>query len=78
MNCCFFFCQLTFIFFLLFLDVIKELAGQCVDGAKVLDLCVFGDQKLAEATSKIYRKDKDVKKGVMMMIIIFFYNLLDE
>ena len=30
----------------------------------MLDLCVFGDEKLSDGTSKIYRKDKEVKKGM--------------
>ncbi|XP_067934660.1 proliferation-associated protein 2G4-like [Watersipora subatra] len=44
--------------------VIKEVADKCISGAKVLDLCVFGDEKLSDGTSKIYRKDKEVKKGI--------------
>lgn len=35
----------------------------CVVGAKKLDLCMHGDQRIAEATSKQYRKDKEMKKG---------------
>jgi len=47
-----------------FLDLVKELADKCVPGAKVLELCMYGDLKLNEGTSKIYRKDKEIKKGL--------------
>lgn len=44
-------------------DVLKELVTKTVEGAKVVELCTLGDQLLSEATSKIYRKDKEIKKG---------------
>lgn len=43
--------------------VLAEVAGKCVDGAKVVDICAFGDERLGDETSKIYRKDKELKKG---------------
>ncbi|KAF6018411.1 PA2G4 [Bugula neritina] len=45
-------------------NLVKELADKCVPGAKVLELCMYGDLKLNEGTSKIYRKDKEIKKGI--------------
>lgn len=46
-----------------FPEILKELVAKCVAGAKVLDICMFGDERLADETSKIYRKDKEMKKG---------------
>lgn len=46
-----------------FSGVLGEIVGKCVDGAKVLEVCSFGDERLLEETSKIYRKDKEIKKG---------------
>ena len=47
---------------------IKKVAEACVDGAKVIDLCVMGDNFITEAASSTYSKARDangerVKKG---------------
>lgn len=31
---------------------------------KVLDICNYGDQRIAEETAKIFKKEKDMKKGI--------------
>ena len=41
----------------------KQLMEKCIAGAKVVDVCEFGDQRLLEETSKVYKKEKDMKKG---------------
>lgn len=38
--------------------------GKCVAGAKVLDICCFGDERLLEETGKVFKKDKEMKKGL--------------
>ena len=48
----------------IFLAVLKKLIEKCIAGAEVVELCEFGDNLLKEETSKVYRKDKEVKKGV--------------
>lgn len=48
-------------------NVIKKLVEACVDGAKVLDLCIEGDKLIEEGTAGVYNKSvKGVKvtKGV--------------
>ena len=35
----------------------------CVDGALVVDLCEKGDQMILEETKKVYKKEKEMKKG---------------
>ena len=35
-----------------------------VDGAKIIDICEFGDARLQEETKKVFKKDKEMKKGI--------------
>ncbi|XP_060564713.1 proliferation-associated protein 2G4-like, partial [Ruditapes philippinarum] len=44
--------------------ILKEVIGKCVDGASVLSICVFGDTRLNEETGKVFKKDKEMKKGI--------------
>ncbi|XP_076437293.1 proliferation-associated protein 2G4-like [Babylonia areolata] len=44
--------------------ILKELIAKCVAGASVLELCEFGDSRLMEETSKVFKKDKEMKKGI--------------
>lgn len=44
--------------------VLKAVFAKTVEGANVLDLCRFGDQMMLEETSKVYKKEKEMKKGV--------------
>ena len=34
-----------------------------MDGALVVDLCEKGDQMILEETKKVYKKEKEMKKG---------------
>ncbi len=34
-----------------------------MDGAVVLNLCVLGDRLILEETNKVYKKEKEMKKG---------------
>ena len=43
--------------------VIKSVADACIEGAVVLDLCEMGDQMILEETKKVYKKEKEMKKG---------------
>ena len=43
--------------------VIKAVADACIEGAVVLDLCEMGDQMILEETKKVYKKEKEMKKG---------------
>lgn len=44
--------------------VLKEVVDRCVPGASIKDTCIFGDKRLDEETSRVFKKDKDVKKGI--------------
>ncbi|KAI7859508.1 DNA-binding protein [Circinella umbellata] len=44
-------------------DVLDKVIQQCVDGAKILDICVAGDKAIVEATKAVYTKKK-FSKGI--------------
>ncbi|ALC43164.1 CG10576 [Drosophila busckii] len=43
---------------------LKSLIGLCVADASVREICSQGDSLLTEETSKVYKKEKDLKKGI--------------
>ena len=45
------------------LGVLQAVLAKCVDGAKIVDLCQMGDTLMLEETAKVYKKEKDLKKG---------------
>lgn len=44
--------------------ILKQLVDKCVAQASVRALCELGDQLLLEETSKVFKKEKDLKKGI--------------
>ena len=54
---------LILIWFLSFTEALKAVLAKCVAGASVRDLCKAGDACLEEELAKVYRKDKNMKKG---------------
>ena len=44
--------------FYFILGVLDKVIQQCVDGAKILDICVAGDNAIVEATKAVYTKKK--------------------
>lgn len=44
--------------------VLKELVKKCVVGASVREICTQGDELIIEETSKVFKKEKDLKKGI--------------
>lgn len=44
--------------------IMKELIAKCVASTSVLSLCEFGDGRILEETGKVFRKDKEMKKGI--------------
>lgn len=47
-----------------FLGVLKQVIDKCVAGTSVREICEFGDQLLTEETSKVFKKEKELKKGI--------------
>jgi hypothetical protein len=43
---------------------LKELISQSKDGADVCELCANGDKRLLELTGNLFKKEKNVKKGI--------------
>ena len=43
--------------------VLRQVVEKCVAGASVVDLCELGDQMILEETSKVYKKEREMKKG---------------
>ncbi|CAG5131833.1 unnamed protein product [Candidula unifasciata] len=44
--------------------ILKELISKCKEGVTALELCEYGDNRLNEETSKVFKKDKEMKKGI--------------
>ncbi|XP_052265250.1 proliferation-associated protein 2G4-like [Dreissena polymorpha] len=44
--------------------LLKEVIEKCVDGASVLSICMFGDDRLLAETGKVFKKEKEMKKGI--------------
>jgi len=44
--------------------VLKKIIEKCVVGAKVLDICDFGDEQILAETSVCFKKEKELKKGI--------------
>lgn len=45
------------------LGVLKAVIDSCIEGAKVLELCQMGDDLIIEETKKVFKKEKEMKKG---------------
>ncbi|XP_003383390.1 PREDICTED: proliferation-associated protein 2G4-like isoform X1 [Amphimedon queenslandica] len=44
--------------------ILKTVIDGCIEGAKVLDLCQLGDQMILEEAGKVFKKEKEMKKGI--------------
>lgn len=44
--------------------VLKLVLDKCVEGANVLEICEYGDQTIIQETGKVFKKEKEMKKGV--------------
>eukprot|EP00092_Neocalanus_flemingeri_P015464 GFUD01016741.1.p1 GENE.GFUD01016741.1~~GFUD01016741.1.p1 ORF type:complete len:389 (-),score=131.53 GFUD01016741.1:318-1484(-) len=56
--------------------VLKELVEACKLSASVRDLCILGDKRLAEETSKAFKKDKKLTKGIAFPTCISVNNCI--
>ncbi len=43
--------------------VLKEVMDKAVANTSAVELCAFGDQRIAEETEKVFKKEKNIKKG---------------
>jgi len=44
--------------------VLKSLIDRCVIGVSALELCKIGDDMIVQETDKVYKKEKDITKGI--------------
>jgi curved DNA binding protein len=44
--------------------ILKQVMDACVDGAKIIDLCQLGDSLIIEETAKVFKREKEMKKGI--------------
>ncbi|XP_064388696.1 proliferation-associated protein 2G4-like [Halichondria panicea] len=44
--------------------VLAQVLEACVEGAVITDLCEMGDKLVLEETKKVYKKEKNMKKGI--------------
>ncbi|XP_044760990.1 proliferation-associated protein 2G4-like [Coccinella septempunctata] len=56
--------------------VLKQVIDKCVSGASVREICQFGDQLLTEETSKVFKKEKELKKGIAFPTCISVNNCI--
>jgi len=56
--------KLVYIRLLFVTGILKTLVSKSVVGAKVLELCELGDKMLLEETNKVFKKEKEMKKGL--------------
>lgn len=50
--------------YILFVGVVVEIIEKCVEGASVRDICIWGDNLILEETNKVFKKEKEMKKGI--------------
>lgn len=56
--------------------VLREVVERCLPGASVRDICIHGDKRLDEETLAVFKKDKDVKKGIAFPTCISINNFI--
>ncbi|XP_067687260.1 proliferation-associated protein 2G4-like [Haliotis asinina] len=57
-------------------EILKQVITKCVAGASVLEICEFGDKQLIEETSKVFKKMKEMKKGLAFPTCISVNNCI--
>ncbi|CAH8613715.1 unnamed protein product [Schistosoma rodhaini] len=56
--------------------VLVELIGLCVDGANIIELCELGDKKIYEKVSQLFKKEKEMRKGIAFPTAISVNNMI--
>lgn len=56
--------------------VLKQIVDRCSYGSSVREICVFGDSLLIEETSKVFKKMKEMKKGIAFPTCISVNNCI--
>ncbi|KAF6207208.1 hypothetical protein GE061_018448 [Apolygus lucorum] len=56
--------------------VLKKVIDACVPDASVRQICEFGDSLLNEETSKVFKKEKELRKGIAFPTCISVNNCI--
>lgn len=56
--------------------ILLELIKKCQPGQSIIQLCEFGDQQIVEKTSQLFKKDKEMKKGIAFPTCISVNNCI--
>ncbi|XP_002163189.3 proliferation-associated protein 2G4 isoform X2 [Hydra vulgaris] len=56
--------------------VLKAIIAECKDGASARAICELGDKLILEETNKIYKKEKELKKGIGFPTCICINNVV--
>lgn len=59
-------------------DALKAVIAACVEGASVSKICEDGDKFIFDAVSKVFKKDKDLKKGVAFPTSLSINNCINH
>ena len=59
-----------------FSGVLKQVLNKCVAGASAREICEFSDKILTEETSKVFKKEKELKKGIAFPTCISVNNCI--
>lgn len=52
--------------------------AKCVPGASVREICEFGDKEILDETSKVFKKEKDSKKGIAFSTCVSVNNCISH
>ncbi|KAA0204073.1 hypothetical protein HAZT_HAZT011504 [Hyalella azteca] len=58
--------------------VLEKLITSCVDGASVQAICREGEKLIQDELKKVYRKDKDLSKGIAFPVCVSINNCINH
>ncbi|KAF4516882.1 hypothetical protein B566_EDAN011226 [Ephemera danica] len=56
--------------------ILKQIVDKCVVGASVREICEFGDKEILDETAKVFKKEKELKKGIAFPTCISVNNCI--
>jgi len=57
-------------------SILKKIIAECKDGASVRAICETGDRLIVEETGKVYKKEKELTKGIGFPTCISVNNII--
>lgn len=58
--------------------MLKQIVAKCVPQASVQDICTEGDRLLEEETGKVFKKEKEMKKGIAFPVCASVNNCINH